>query len=207
MRKTCTGCLTKKPLEAFHRSPTGKHGRVQKCIVCVSDYHRSYYVRVRDQKLRRQLQYSSTNRDREKERAKAWRVAHPERVRANNQRRYWSDPEIARKESLARQRRNPDQVRERGRRRKARCRNAARGTMISTDDIRHLFELHGGLCGYCGTNKANTVDHMMPIVRGGAHEIENLVPACMGCNASKGRRTALEYLMVFDFLGGRSVRV
>jgi 5-methylcytosine-specific restriction endonuclease McrA len=44
----------------------------------------------------------------------------------------------------------------------------------------------GARCHYCPA-PATTVDHVVPVARGGGHA-GNLVPACTSCNASKGAR-------------------
>ncbi len=44
-------------------------------------------------------------------------------------------------------------------------------------------------CCYCGDKPElarRRIDHWMPLARGGRHEVENLVPSCQKCNASKG---------------------
>src|SRR5260221_2461134 len=43
------------------------------------------------------------------------------------------------------------------------------------------------LCAYCGT-KAETIDHVIPRSRGGAHAWENCVASCMRCNHRKADR-------------------
>jgi len=43
-------------------------------------------------------------------------------------------------------------------------------------------------CQYCGS-AATTLDHVMPVSRGGAWSFSNLVAACSRCNAKKGART------------------
>lgn len=45
-------------------------------------------------------------------------------------------------------------------------------------------------CHYCGTPNAGTVDHVIPVARGGTNDASNLVPACGPCNYSKGGRDA-----------------
>jgi len=51
----------------------------------------------------------------------------------------------------------------------------------------------GDRCLYCGVG-GGEVDHVIPIARGGGHEISNLAPACRGCNRRKNRKTPSEFL-------------
>jgi len=48
-------------------------------------------------------------------------------------------------------------------------------------------------CVYCG-DRATQVDHVLPWSRGGRTTVDNGVPACASCNASKGPRTPEEWL-------------
>jgi len=50
-------------------------------------------------------------------------------------------------------------------------------------------------CAYCkGSCGARpTVEHVVPIVRGGLDEPSNVVPACVSCNSSKGARLVSEW--------------
>ncbi|HEV2372881.1 MAG TPA: HNH endonuclease [Streptosporangiaceae bacterium] len=47
------------------------------------------------------------------------------------------------------------------------------------------------LCAYCG-RRAETIDHVIPRSRGGAHAWENCVASCMHCNHSKSDRLVEE---------------
>ncbi len=52
-----------------------------------------------------------------------------------------------------------------------------------------------GVCHYCGRQvgaKALTMDHLVPIIRGGRSTKGNVVPACKDCNAAKGHRLPFE---------------
>lgn len=40
-------------------------------------------------------------------------------------------------------------------------------------------------CAYCGKKKKLTMDHVVPLIRGGRHDKTNIVPACVNCNAQK----------------------
>lgn len=44
----------------------------------------------------------------------------------------------------------------------------------------------GGLCCYCRSERATTLDHIKPKSKGGSSLRSNLLPACQSCNHSKG---------------------
>lgn len=50
-----------------------------------------------------------------------------------------------------------------------------------------LMHRDGHRCAYCG-GKADTIDHVVPRSRGGAHSWENCAAACARCNHRKGDR-------------------
>ncbi|MGV0748418.1 HNH endonuclease [Mycolicibacter minnesotensis] len=52
-----------------------------------------------------------------------------------------------------------------------------------------------GSCAYCQmTSTALQRDCIVPISRGGRYTLENVVPACAACNASKHNREVTEWL-------------
>jgi len=52
-----------------------------------------------------------------------------------------------------------------------------------------------GACHYCGRTKGLlTVDHVVPLARGGSWHISNLVGACSKCNSLKGNMSAEEFI-------------
>lgn len=46
-----------------------------------------------------------------------------------------------------------------------------------------------GHCAYCDKEAKLTLDHVIPLSRGGKHTKDNVVPACLHCNSSKGNKT------------------
>jgi 5-methylcytosine-specific restriction endonuclease McrA len=50
-----------------------------------------------------------------------------------------------------------------------------------------ILKMHDYLCVYCG-DEADTVDHLIPMSKGGTDHPENLVAACRNCNFGFGNR-------------------
>ena len=48
-----------------------------------------------------------------------------------------------------------------------------------------LKRQYGFRCAYCCKRKKLTMDHVVPLIRGGRHDKTNIVPACVNCNAQK----------------------
>lgn len=71
----------------------------------------------------------------------------------------------------------------------ARRRGWMGGDKIEPEALTALFEQHGWKCAYCATAPAESIDHVVPLSRGGAHAIENILPACLDCNRRKHART------------------
>lgn len=55
-----------------------------------------------------------------------------------------------------------------------------------------VFDRDGWRCTYCGdeiTSATATLDHIVPVSKGGADDAENLAAACLICNSIKSGRT------------------
>ncbi len=50
----------------------------------------------------------------------------------------------------------------------------------------------GFVCAYCNSTDELTIDHVLPISRGGKSEFDNCVTACKACNAAKANKTCGE---------------
>lgn len=92
-------------------------------------------------------------------------------------------------------------------RRKSEARRARTyGSFGSAVDRIKVFESDGYRCHLCGKKtdkrravphpKAPTVDHIVPLSRGGVHEPSNCRTACFSCNVLKGNRGGGEQLLL-----------
>jgi len=87
---------------------------------------------------------------------------------------------------------HPDARKTHKHRRRARIAGAS-GSYTIADWTDKLAEFNGR-CAYCTVEGKMTVDHVIPISRGGSNGIDNIVPACGTCNYRKGTKTAAEFL-------------
>ena len=65
-----------------------------------------------------------------------------------------------------------------------------------------VWDMTGGYCAYCNCQleregrgpKAFVIEHVVPRSKGGPDNLENYVPACESCNASKGTMHVLRFI-------------
>lgn len=68
-------------------------------------------------------------------------------------------------------------------------------TMRSLYDDERIKMTAPQACYYCGSTDRLSVDHLIPRIRGGANESDNLIWACRSCNSSKQSRDMLEWMV------------
>ena len=67
--------------------------------------------------------------------------------------------------------------------RKTRLTNA--GGKFTVKQWRELCALYGSRCLCCSRKKPLTVDHVIPVSKGGTSDIDNIQPLCGPCNSTK----------------------
>ena len=58
---------------------------------------------------------------------------------------------------------------------------------------KELRKIYNSPCFNCGSNKNQSLDHIIPISRGGSHSIGNIMTLCLPCNTSKRARLLVEW--------------
>lgn len=72
-------------------------------------------------------------------------------------------------------------------------REQARGRQSTGFDWAEVLELYGNRCAFCGVDGHMTVDHIIPISRGGGNWPWNIRPLCEPCNTLKGSQLDAEF--------------
>ncbi len=172
------------------------------------------------------------NPERNAENRRKWRAANPEKRAAANKRyaeahpekikekwqRHWANQ---REKALARAQRyreaNRELVRARtdawratpeGKEVRVRNQQARRARVVGSIARATAKQVSGLLndataCYYCdvafSSDVRPTLEHRLPLKRGGDHSLENLTAACLPCNLRKGAKTESEFRAMKDF--------
>lgn len=200
--KKCSKCGELKPLQDFARDKSKKSGYKSACKACLkTPEHRAYAAKYRVEHLDYYREKHAEYRERNREAVRAYRRAHYD---PQKQHEYYEKN----RERLLQYGRAYNAT-EQGRARSALAK-AKRRAHIATGDpgitLRALYDRDGGRCQLCGGlcdyddfilrdgvtvvgNLYPSIDHVVPLSRGGSHTWDNVQLAHKGCNCIKYNTT------------------
>ena len=182
----CFKCSQWKQPEEMVKQSKGYLGRGSRCFVCHRKVSNDYAARNKPKILATGNAWRKANRTHHLETRRAWRAAHPEKARASYQRFYDQNTEAMRERARAYGRRFPYKVRAANNRRRARLKG--NGGDFTADEWKAMCAFYDNRCLRCREKKVLTVDHVVPVSKGGRNDILNIQPLCRSCNTSKGTR-------------------
>ena len=57
--------------------------------------------------------------------------------------------------------------------------------MLTREQWNVILDMSKGRCYWCGKRRKPTLDHVIPLSKGGLHVAENVVVSCLSCNSKK----------------------
>jgi 5-methylcytosine-specific restriction endonuclease McrA len=120
-------------------------------------------------------------------------INHAREYRLNN---YKRRIEIERKSRL----KNKEQNRLRKNARQS-IRNKILATSVYVILDKELRKIYASPCFMCGAKENQSLDHVIPLSRGGSHSIGNVITLCLNCNCSKNAKTISEWKHSKSMLG------
>lgn len=196
--KRCSLCQEFKPAmpEYFHKDSGRKDRLNARCKVCVKDYHRSNSQKI----IEAAVQWRKDNLERAKEIVKNWQVKNQDKLKENRRRYYLKHRERINQQQREWEDNNREQVRAKNSRwkkenpaknvilvQRRRTRKIENGGSYTAEEWEALCAHYDYLCLCCKEQKPLTVDHVIPISKGGENTIDNIQPLCKECNSRKGQ--------------------
>lgn len=159
------------------------------CGPCLSN---DWYHANADKAKATQAANRARNRVRDRARARAWRAANPDRAVENCRHWYAANRAAMLEYRRAYRKRNREAIRLLNAGRRARQRNAPVNDLTARQ-WHAIKAAYGHRCAYCRQRRNLTMDHVVPLSKGGSHTAANIVPACGPCNSSKHTGPAPTY--------------
>ena len=175
--KICNKCHKVLPLEQFGKCKTNKDGLQYKCKECDKQQTKQYYQENKEERLQYMQQYYQEHKEEYKQYKKQY------------YQQYQQTPQgqVAYFNAYA----------------KRRKREETQGAGITKEQWLEMMNFFDWKCAYSGvlvsTKNNRSIDHIIPIVKGGEHQVWNCVPMDKSLNSSKRDKDIMEWYTVQEF--------
>jgi len=201
--KVCSKCDIEKSLDSFYKDSTKKDGYRCECCSCRKlynkehkaeiklyrdKYNKTYYQKNREKAITYSNQYRKNNEQKVKESSKKsylktintrkiYLINNKQKIKKQQSEWYYLIKDTKHYRNI---------IKARNTKRRHLEKNAGNFT---AQDWKEVLEKHGEYCLHCGSVEHITVDHVVPLSKGGSNTKDNLQPLCLSCNCSKGTKT------------------
>lgn len=141
---------------------------------------RRWQEKNREYSVIKAREWNTKNREQYNANMRAWREKNKEKVAANNKK--WREENPGGRKIYDHRRRD------------AAIKNGK--FKITVREWNRMIARYNGCCAYCGSSEKITMDHVVPLSRGGRHSIGNVLPACFSCNVRKNAKFIVEWKKV-----------
>lgn len=186
--KLCCRCKATKSIDEFYKNATRRDGISSFCKVCAAQYGATYRSQNPEKVREGRRDWKARNPDKVKEMDKRHRNLHLEDRHARHSAWRIRNIDSVRERHKEWQKNNSERIREYENNRRARELSA--GGDVSLAEWLDLCEKYGNKCLCCKRDDVKlSMDHVVPISRGGSNTIDNIQPLCKPCNSKKYTKT------------------
>lgn len=186
--KICSYCLEEKALNKFNKSISQKDGYHSYCQECQKEYWEKYKLNNSNSINRKRREYYYKNRAIEIKKAIEYQRANKEKVRIYKLTYASKTKEVTALRVQRWRENNPIHAK------MLRQLTRSGNVNITKENFLELFRRYQVnsdeyRCHYCECRmplKKTTIDHVVPLSKGGLNDIANLVISCLSCNRKKG---------------------
>ncbi len=185
--RLCGKCQEWKNLSEFGKG-SGKDGLCNWCKACMAGYNRERRDSEEYKARQREWDKESKRRKRQEPGYKPPESDRYQRIKENEPERWRGI--LTRINDLKNIRRKTDPTfvaSERAHRNNRKSQKQSGGEFTAQDWL-DLCNRYDNRCLCCGEQKPLTVDHVIPLSKGGTNTIDNIQPLCLSCNSSKGAK-------------------
>ena len=212
----------------FNKEKRGKYGLMSKCKECRKkhrelhrdkniEYQKEYYKKNKDKHSEYQKNYRKSNKEKISENRKRYYIDNKEKeLNLNKEYRKSHKEEISKQRAVYYQenkenikekvreyaKENPDKTFNNGVKRRLKEENQGNG--ITKDQWLEMMNYFDWKCAYSekylgGEGEFRTIDHIIPLSKGGEHEIWNCVPMYANYNYSKNASNMEDWYVEQEF--------
>lgn len=186
-QKKCTECGKIKSINDFYNKSRSNDGKRHLCKDCDRKRNKKYYAENRESEIERAVKWNKEHPDVSKKAIDNWHKAHPEKSKEANRKSCAKYPEKQREKTRRYRAQHPEKNSVNAENRRVRKQN--NGGSVSAKEWRDLLDKYNHTCLCCKrTGIRLTMDHVVPLSRGGKHSIDNIQPLCGSCNSAKNTK-------------------
>lgn len=201
MFKTCNKCKITKPIESFHKDKNKKDGHCTLCKDCKIEYARQYKTENYEKARASQRNSVKKNKEYYLGLSKEWYAKNKEHSNELNKKYYYENHDrmrILHKEYGYKWWRE-NKAKSASYRHKRRTREAELNRSFNKQIWESTKKYFDNKCAYCGEERVLTVEHFVPVSKGGSYDINNIIPICKSCNSKKCNRDFFDWYAKQEF--------
>lgn len=178
--KRCSSCKEVKPVDEFYKDASRKDGLSTTCKKCHAKSVKKWEMNNAARFKEMNNNWKKAHKKQRAAESKKWAKAHPEYRQEVGKLWRANHPDYGKHW----RKKHRDKINNYAQIRRARL--AGVNSELTTDEWEAVLEFYGHKCLCCGKDNVKlTVDHVVPILLGGTHTVDNVQPLCGPCNSRK----------------------